>query len=265
MKKAIVFILMTVMFLVVAQAAMAQKQLYTATILKDGGVKVDFDLEEANRHSESFLEHPARITKSAEVVGLKGKIVELLKASIGPDWNPVLLMRSADGRVFLLNVRETIDTGDYTCGLVHDIKNAKALKVTKQKGQFWNTPAAILRDGKTATIVGSGADSGYYVIDGHNLVIHITSDYGINITDKQGKPIVYGTWYQSAAGSGMITMSCAFDKGNSEVEMYQDEYPENGEEHPSFKIYSITGQPAGLLPFDEKLRSTRLNNPNISW
>lgn len=255
MKKATIFILMTAMFLVVAQATRAQKQLYTATILKNGGVKVDFDLAEANRYSESFLEHPARITKSAEVVGLKGRIVELLKANIGPDWNPVLLMRSADGRVFLLNVRETIDTGDYTCGLVHDIKGAISLKAMKQKGQLWTTPAAILKGGKTAFIVGSGSDSGYYVIDGHNLVIHITSDYGINITDKEGNPIVSGTWYQSAAGSGMITMSCAFDKGNTEVEMYPDEYPENGEEHPSFKIYSITGQPAALLPFDKKLKS----------
>lgn len=260
MKKATIFILMTAMFLVVANTARAQKQLYTATILKNGGVRVDFDLEEANRYSESFLEHPARITKSAEVAGLKGRIVELLKTNIGPDWNPVLVMRTADGNVFLLNVRETIDTGDYTCGLSHGIKGAVSLKTMRQKGQLWTTPVAMLKGGKTAFIVGSGSDSGYYVIDGHNLVIHITSDYGINITDKEGNPIVEGTWYQSAAGSGMITLSCAFDKGNTEVEMYPDEYPENGEEHPSFKIYPITGQPAGLLPFEKKMKSTRKAN-----
>lgn len=256
MKKATILILMTAMFLVVANTARAQKQLYTATILKNGGVKIDFDLAEANRYSESFLEHPARITKSAEVVGLKGRIVELLKASIGPDWNPVLVMRTADGRVFLLNVRETIDTGDYTCGLLHDIKGAVSLKAMKQKGQLWTTPAAILKGGKTAFIVGSGSDSGYYVIDGHNLVIHITSDYGINITDKKGNPIVSGTWYQSWAGSGMENLLCALDKGETEIEMYLDEQLADGEEHPSFKIHAIAGQPATLLPFGEKLRST---------
>lgn len=258
MKKATIFILMTAMFLVVANTARAQKQLYTATILRNGGVKVDFDLAEANRYSTSFLEHPARITKSAEVEGLKDKVVELLKTNIGPDWNPVLLMRTANGNVFLLNIRETIDVGDYTCGQVQSIKNAKGLKVIKQQGQYWTTPAAILKEGKTAAILGSDSLSGYYVIDDYDVVINITSDYGINITNKKGEPIANGSWYQSWEGNGMVVMSCCFDKGKTEIEMYLDDNSQSDEEHPSFKIYSITGQTADLLPFDKKLHSRRL-------
>lgn len=255
MKHITLFLLLIMTSLIVAQNANAQKQLYTATIQNTGSVVIDFDTGEANRYSTSFLDHPARITKSAEVVGLKGRVVQLLKANIGADWNPVLVMRTADGKVFLLNIRETIDTGDYTCGLAYGVRGAIGLKAMKQKGQFWTTPAAVLKGGKTDFIVGSGAEAGYYVIASYDLVIHITSDYGINITDKEGEPIVSGTWYQSWAGSGMMVMSCAFDKGETEVDMYLDENSEGGEVRPSFKIHPIAGQPANLLPFDKKLDS----------
>lgn len=256
MKQTAIFICIFVALLTVSKTIKAQDALYTASIQESGAVVIDFDLEEANKYSTSFLDHPARITKSAEAVGLKGNVVELLKTNIGPDWNPTLLMRTVDGNVFLLNIREIIDIGDYTCGLLNDIKDAVALKAIKQDGQFWKTPAAILKNGKTAFILGTGAYSGYYVIDGHDLVVHITSDYGINITDKQGEPIVCGTWYQSWGGSGMIVMSCSFDGENTEIDMYLDEDPANAEMHPSFKIHSIPRLPGNLLPFDEKLPST---------
>lgn len=256
MKKAIQLLLTTAMTLAASHAARAQAELYKATILKGGGVQIDFHMEETNRYATSFLDHPACVTRSAEVEGLDGKVVELLKANIGPDWNPVLLMRTADGRVFLLNVRETIDYGDYTCGQAHAIKGARALKKARQQGQAWTTPAAVLADGRTAFVVGSGASSGYYVIDGHDLVIHLTADYGISITDGQGEPIASGTWHQSWAGGGMETLSCSLDKGETEIEMYPDEEAAGGEEHPSFRIQPIPGQPATLLPFGEKLRGT---------
>lgn len=256
MKKTIRFLLTAAMLFAVSHSAWAKPELYKATILKSGGVQIDFNMEETNRYATSFLDHPACVTRSAEVVGLDGRVVELLKTNIGPDWNPVLLMRTADGRVFLLNVRETIDYGDYTCGQAHAIEGARSLTTMKQHGQHWTTPAVVLKDGRTAFIMGSGASSGYYVIDGHDLIIHITADYGIEITDSQGESIASGTWHQSWAGSGMETLSCVLDKGGTEVEMYLDEQPAGDEEHPSFKIHAIPGQPATLLPFGEKLRST---------
>lgn len=234
----------------------AQDELYKATILQSGGVQIDFNMAETNRYATSFLDHPACVTRSAEVAGLNDTVVELLKTNIGPDWNPVLLMRTQGGNVFLLNIRETIDYGDYTCGAAHDIKGARGLKAIKQQGQFWTTPAAVLNDGQTAFIVGSGTRSGYYLIDGHDLIIHLTADYGINITDSQGNNIVSGTWHTSWAGQGMETLSCRFDKGETEIEMYLDEEPTDGEEHPAFKIHSINGRPDTLLPCDVKLRTT---------
>lgn len=239
-----------------APAAEEQGALYKATITGNGGVQIDFNMEETNRYATSFLDHPACVTRSAEVEGLEGKVVELLKTNMGPDWNPVLLMRTEEGNVFLLNVRETIDDGNYACGRAWDIKGAKALKAMKQQGQPWTTPAAVLENGETAFIMGSGSRSGYYVIDGRDLIIHITADYGIVISNGEGEPIASGTWHQSWAGSGMEVLSCALDKGQTEIEMYDEEPTEDGEQRASFKIEPIQGQPATLLAFDEKLHGT---------
>lgn len=256
--KPIDFLFMLVLLLGASHTARAQKQLYTATIQSDG-VKIDFDLEECGRYADSFLNHPARITRSAMVEGLGGRVVELLKTNIGPDWNPVLVMRTADGKVFLLNVREIMDTGDYVCGQVHGITNAKALKVVRSKGQLGTTPAAVLADGKTCPLQGSQTDSGFYAIDGYDLVVHITSDYGINLLNKEGEPLASGTWHQSWAGSGMVVMSCTFGQGNTEVEMYSDPNPTSEGLHPSFVIHKIDGLAPSSLPFGTKLRSTLMN------
>lgn len=86
---------MLVLLLGASHTARAQKQLYTATIQSDG-VKIDFDLEECGRYADAFLNHPARITRSAMVEGLSGRVVELLKTNIGPDWKSGAC--HADGR-----------------------------------------------------------------------------------------------------------------------------------------------------------------------
>lgn len=67
---------------------MAQAELYKATILKNGGVQIDFNMEETNRYATSFLDHLVCVTRSAEVAGMEGKVVELLKTNIGPDKIP---------------------------------------------------------------------------------------------------------------------------------------------------------------------------------
>lgn len=260
MKKPRTLALATLALFATAPMAKAQQDLYTAKITPEGKVELTFDTAQCHTMAQAMLDRPSRAPRGAAIVqGTEGRVSELLRTSFGPDWNPALAMRTAEGRVYLLNIQEAISDGDMTCGLLHGIKGAKALRQRKPAAPGRPPlPEAQLAGGQWASFVGSDAESGYYAIDNHDIVLHITRDYGFAILRQKGEafePIVKGTWYQSWAGSGMIVMTCSTTPGSGamQIEMYGDDI-----EHPSF---AMPDAPDSLALPEGKLRATLLLTP----
>lgn len=236
-----------------ALSSKAENSLYSAVIQSDGTVKLVFNKEQCAFTASAFLDKEPQNPDSAVVCGVKGRVVQLLETRLGMDWNPILVMLTANGEGYLLNISEVIAYGDMNCGAVHGLKNVKALDIEKT-GSMPNPqlPVAVLDNGDRVTFVGSDTYSGFYAIDGYDAVVHITRDFGIEIEDKEGNILAEGTWYESFAGSGMVVLTCELSDGsNMEVEMYGDFDP-----NPSFVFYPDKDVISLPFPSEEKLKST---------
>lgn len=264
MKKPRILALAAAALFAVAPMAKAQHDLYTARITSEGMVELTFDTAQCRAMAQAMLgDRPGRAPRGAAIVrGIEGKAVQLLRANFGPDWNPVLAVRTVKGHVYLLNIQEAISDGDMTCGRLHGIEGAKNLRLKKPAGLVGPPRAeALVAGGRWATFVGSDAESGYYAIDNHDIIVHITRDYGYAILRRKGEafePIVKGTWYQSWAGSGMIVMTCSTapdHSGAMQIEMY------GGDDNPEHPSFSMPDAPDSLSLPEGKLRATLLLSP----
>ncbi len=185
------FLLVLMLPFAAVHAALDKSQassLYTATILGDGSVRIDFNTGKCKQVAETLFGTATQNPSSATVKGIQGKAVELLQTNLGPDFNPMLIIRTqvaSSYKVFLLSIADILLDGDMTAGEVTTtapVKNATNSLREKTMREV-GTVAEVLTNKGWVQMKGSQSFAGYYKTG--SLQVTITRDYGIRMDDTE--------------------------------------------------------------------------------
>lgn len=240
--------------------------------IKDGAVYIDFNMERCEQYAREKLDAPCNILKETyKVEGLKGRCVETLKCVIGKGGkdfdgigDPCLVMRTDNGRVYLLSIREAVEEGDVTCGEFMNLKDKKVESLAlSQDGKLGETPEAVLQGGKKHRL-GLSTWWGYYVVDGTSFVIHLSRDWCLTLEQREnpGACSLAGCYGSNVAGHGQILFFT-----NLEISIEADVDFKSGEEPAvlSMTLDYNNEQLSLPVPSGEALKVERLYNNPWDW